>query len=280
MIRATTTSQVSNVAQLLFCWLNRTACVMIFPLHPTVTPRSISSWDPASHPTWILTFLCCLNSVCVTPGQLMGKITMTTTKRGRMMSRHIYSYNWWLLHQTPFISGEHLVPSPGVSLSHSLFLLSFSFSLRLNAKSSECWYSDLCPVISSPGISPHPPCLPYSFPVLSSLSRISFLLKGHGIAHKLKWDFKRAHCHFLPKRDTADFPSLLMLMSICWLAGTLTVDVCHCPHCWEKAELVNGDSALPGTKKKGFTPTDTVAYLLPPALHLLRGLQFGDKVVW
>lgn len=50
----------------------------------------------------------------------------------------------------------------------SLERLSFSLSLHLNCKPSECCGSDLYPVISSPGISAHPAC---TTPFLSFLAR-------------------------------------------------------------------------------------------------------------
>ena len=151
---------------------------------------------------------------------------MTMMTRGRMMTtRHIYLITdgsfipvFWRL----FIRWTFGLLSLRVSLFPLfLFLLPLSFFLCLNVKPSEGWYSDLCLAISSPSIFPHPPCLPYSFPFPSSMPRISFLLKGHGIAHKLKWGFKRDHCHFLPRRDVVDFSSsLLMFISICCFAGT------------------------------------------------------------
>lgn len=105
----------------------------------------------------------------------------------------------------------YLVNSWSYLLQRLSFSPSFSFFLCLNAKASERCYSDLCPVISNPGISPHPPLLPYSSPFPSSLSHISFLLKGHGNAHKLKWGFRGDHCHFLPNTDALCFPSLVII---------------------------------------------------------------------
>lgn len=131
-----------------------------------------------------------------------------------------------------FISGIQFVLSPPLLLFQTLL---FSLVLSLTWRQSPC-DCDLCPVISSPGISPHPPCLLF----LSSPSHISFLAKGHGHAHKLKMRLQKGGLSFpsqLRCRIVHLTAHVIIMLLACMYTDSRQWQIVN--KCWEKAGLSN-----------------------------------------